>query len=185
MKKTVFIALISLIVMFFVGVFAYQLFGYWFVEPVESINGFTDDLVKYLAEDYGFTVPDNAKFISGENEVIKNKKKDNWLVIYFELPANPNENGSDEQYVYTSLKLDPLHYKSAHKAPTLQEEDPLYKDFDMEFSSEKHPFTTISYKTEGDVIVIKFKGYKPTYRSASDRARDHFLWNKETQTKIV
>ena len=173
MKDRVIITVsIWLIILLVVGVFLYQMFSYWLVDTSVPIDGFSDELVEYIKDDYGFTIPKDAKFISGQNKV--ESKSDNWIVIYFEYPLDLDEISDEnvETYVIKELKLDSKHYENAKKAtpPALEDDN---TGFEWEFVSKKHPKTTLAYMVEEDRLVICFTGYKPTKWTASQKAKYH------------
>ena len=103
------ICLISLMIVVFLGVGVVGFLGLAGGEM--AIDGFSDTLIDGLYEQYGITVPEDAKFIKG---LYSRTMNESYLAVLFECPLN--DAGEDlSKYVYGLLKLDKKGYRSASR----------------------------------------------------------------------
>lgn len=158
-NKIILIVLILLTVLLSTGVLLYQMFGFWLIDastPIEK--GFTTELVDYLKDDYGITIPENAKFLSGENNM-KNPQE-NFIEVFFECPLELDEYTDTQlrDYVFETLKLSSKDFGGLNSSSSSIED----LGFEKGFSHQKHSFTSIYYRVVGDKIEFAFVGYRPS-----------------------
>lgn len=126
------------------------------------IDGFSDALTDGLYEQYGITIPEDAKFIKG---LYSRTMNESYLAVLFECPLN--DAGEDlSKYVYGLLKLDKKGYRSASReyaeiAADWFEE--MGGHFEYGFDHVHDLFNSISFSVKDDKLLIRFIGYRPRF----------------------
>ncbi len=123
------------------------------------IDGFSDALTDGLYEQYGITVPEDAKFIKGLYSRVMNESR---VVVLFECPLNDADEDLSK-YVYEIMKLDKKGYISASReyaeiAADWFEE--MGGHLEYGFNSK---FSYISFARKDDAIIVRFVGYRPEF----------------------
>ena len=154
------ICLISLMIVVFLGIGIVGFLGLAGGEM--AIDGFSDTLIDGLYEQYGITVPEDAKFIKGLYSRTMNESR---VVVLFECPLN--DAGEDlSKYVYGILKLDKKGYRSVSRHYAEIKAD-WFEDmgghFEYGFDHVHDLFDHISFSVKDDKLLIRFIGYRPRF----------------------
>ncbi len=124
------------------------------------IDGFSDALTDGLYEQYGITIPEDAKFIKGLYSRVMNESR---VVVLFECPLN--DAGEDlSKYVYGILKLDKKGYRSVSRHYAEIKAD-WFEDMGghFEYGFDHDLFDHISFSVKDDKLLIRFIGYRPRF----------------------
>ena len=151
------ICLISITIVGILGFGAVSFLG--FATERMVIDGFSDALTDGLYEQYGITIPEDAKFIKGLYSRVMN---DSAVVVLFECPLNDADEDLSK-YVYEIMKLDKKGYRSASReyaeiAADWFEE--MGGHLEYGFNSE---FSYISFSVKDDKLLIRFIGTRPDF----------------------
>ena len=141
-----------------IAVFLYMMFAYWLIDTSTLIeSGFTDELADFLQEDYGVTIPENATFISGEND--RTNPQEPYLNIFFEFDLGKEEYTEKQLRVYVleMMGLDPKIWGGLNSTSSYLED----LGYQQGFSHKKHTFTSLYYKVNGNKVECAFSAYRP------------------------
>ena len=152
------ICLISITIVGILGFCAVCFLG--FATEKMVIDGFSDALTDGLYEQYGITVPEDAKFIKGLYSRVMNESR---VVVLFECPLN--DAGEDlSKYVYGIMKLDKKGYRSASREYAEIAAD-WFEDMGghFEYGFDHDLFDHISFSVKDDKLLIRFIGSRPDF----------------------
>ena len=101
-KKKITVAALVVLALVMLAIFVKFLFGivggilFWMQPSTEIKNGFSDELVQMISEDYGISIPDSAEFICGEYD--SRSSQDRSLNIVFRVPERDLEEMFDNRW---------------------------------------------------------------------------------------
>ncbi len=125
-----------------------------FGSPSEIKDGFSQELVDTLQNQYSVTVPDGAEFINGYNA----SGREGYLIIFFECE-------SEDFSIYKALSIDDDTYENV----TSLTAEHKYRSDSFNLGGEMHytlkhksiDFTSIEYRITDGKLQIRFIGYRP------------------------
>lgn len=134
--------------------------------PTEITEGFTDELLDCLKDQYGITIPSDARFVKGYNG---GNMQDACIVVVFACPLDnyPLDNykvsGRKADFVREVLQLGEQTYPGIGGAPEQKYGD-IFDSTDYQFSGElkntEVPFTSLEYKITEEELVVRLIGWR-------------------------
>ena len=129
--------------------------------PTEITAGFTDELIDCLKDQYGITIPGDARFVKGYNG---GNMQDAFIVVVFACPLdNYKVSGRKADFVRQVLNLDEQTYPGIGGAPEQKYGD-IFDSTDYQFSGElkntEVPFTSLEYKITEEELVVRLIGWR-------------------------